>query len=114
MPNLRFGTCELTERSGWSGFLGWNTCLFQSRCCTICSHGTKTNEASKIDNAFKFFEEMAGSEDPLVCEVLEFSVIESFISKDKKVLAKCKTFMRPKTLSCCEVIEQWFIIELSL
>ena len=66
------------------------------------------NESEKLKVAFEFLEKMAKSKDTLIAEVLEFSVLEDFISQDKKVLNMLKGYMGPETLESCVSLEKFF------
>lgn len=66
------------------------------------------NESEKLNIAFDFFEQMANSKDVLISEVLEFTVLEDFISQDKDVLNKLKAYMKPETLKSCIAVEKFF------
>ena len=66
------------------------------------------NENEKLKVAFEFLEKMAKSKDALIAEVLEFSVLEDFISQDEEVLSKLKGYMGPKTLESCISLERYF------
>ena len=43
-----------------------------------------------VDKIFEFFEKMAHSEDVMVCEVLEFTILEELASQDKETFDYCK------------------------
>lgn len=63
----------------------------------------------KLKLAFKFFERMAEADDIRISEVLEFTVLETFISRGKFTLKKCKTYMGKKTLECCLAVERYMM-----
>ena len=67
------------------------------------------NEEFKIKTAFDFFEKMAESEDSLISEVLEFTILEDLISRDKHILEKCRVFMGRKTMESCSVVENYMM-----
>lgn len=68
----------------------------------------ESNQADKIKRAFSFFEEMAASEDPLISEVLEFTVIEGIIAGGKDFASKCVKYMNPCTYASYEIISRNF------
>ncbi len=65
----------------------------------------ENKDTEKIKKAFFFLEKMAVSDDLMICEVLEFTVLEDFISLGKDFLEKCKRNMGKETLGICQVIE---------
>lgn len=65
--------------------------------------------SEKLKKAFSFFEQMAKSDNPLICEVLEFTILESIISQDKDILQYCKSYMGNETLECCQAVEQYMM-----
>ena len=67
------------------------------------------NNETKIRKAFDFFEEMAISGDALVCEVLEFTVLEDFISQGNIFLNLCKRYMGKQTLESCLSVERYMM-----
>lgn len=68
----------------------------------------KKNE-KKLKIAFNSFEQMATSEEPLICEVLEFTVLETLISQEKNTLNYCKSYMKKETLKSCLAVEQYMM-----
>ena len=62
---------------------------------------------SDVYKAFQFFEDMCKSENTLICEVLEFTVLEGFISLGSAFLSKCKTYMGSETLESCSAVEKY-------
>ncbi|MCR4615350.1 MAG: hypothetical protein K5756_04295, partial [Clostridiales bacterium] len=71
----------------------------------------ETDAEDKIRRCFNFFEDMALSESEDIGEVLDFTILEDFISRGKTFLDKCKSFMGQRTLEDCKAVEEWFIIE---
>ena len=65
-------------------------------------------EDEKLQTAFAFFEKMGKSNDSLISEVLEFSVLEDFVSQDEVVFNKLKTYMQPETKRSCASLEMYF------
>ena len=63
----------------------------------------------KIAIAFDFFEKMAKSEDSMISEVLEFSVLEDIISRGKDILEQFKPYMKKKTLERCREVEKYMM-----
>ena len=66
------------------------------------------NQTAKIEKAFAFFEDMASSDDHLISEVLEFTVIEGIIAAGNDFSTKCKSYMKPRTYESYERISQNF------
>ena len=66
------------------------------------------NKDIELNKAFVFFEEMAHSEDSLISEVLEFSILEELISQDEEILKKLKTYMGYETYKSCSSLEKFF------
>ena len=66
------------------------------------------NQTAKIEKAFAFFEDMASSDDHLISEVLEFTVIEGIIAARNDFSTKCKSYMKPRTYESYERISQNF------
>lgn len=63
----------------------------------------------KLKIAFDFFEKMAKAENPMISEVLEFTILEDIISRGKAILDKCKGYMKQKTLDSCIVVEKYMM-----
>lgn len=57
---------------------------------------------------FEFIEEMAKSNDVMISEVLDFTILEQIIDEDKSVFDKFKKLMLPETILHCEKIEEYF------
>ena len=70
----------------------------------------KTDDDDKIRRSFNFFEDMALSESEDIGEVLDFTILEDFISRGNDFLEKCKSYMGQRTLEDCKSVEEWFII----
>ena len=66
------------------------------------------NQTAKIEKAFAYFEEMASSDDHLISEVLEFTVIEGIIALGNDFVSKCISYMKPHTYDCFKAISQNF------
>ena len=66
------------------------------------------NQTAKIEKAFAFFEKMASSDDHLISEVLEFTVIEGIIALGKDFVSKCISYMKPHTYDSFKAISQNF------
>ncbi len=69
----------------------------------------KEAEEEIVDKIFGFFEKMAQSEDAMVCEVLEFTILEELASLDKKTFEYCKKKMGKETLESCKTIEEYIV-----
>ena len=67
----------------------------------------KRGENEKLQTAFTFFEKMAKSDDSLISEVLEFSVLEDFISRGEVVLDSLKSYMGSVTRKSCANLEKF-------
>ncbi len=67
------------------------------------------DDKQKLAVAFEFFEKMAEDDNPMVSEVLEFTVLEDFISRGKAVLDKCKLYMKQKTFESCLAVEKYMM-----
>ena len=65
------------------------------------------NQTDKITTAFEFFEDMAKSTDEMISEVLEFTVLEDFISEGKEFLTKCLFYMGPETKKSCQSVMKY-------
>lgn len=63
----------------------------------------------KLRRVFEFLEKMAVSDDPLICEVLEFTILEDIVSQGKNVLDYSKAYMKRETLKCCESVEKYMM-----
>ncbi len=68
------------------------------------------NDNDILKRAFIFFEEMARSNDKLIQEVLEFTVIESFIDEDEVVLMNAYKYMLSETREASKAVERFFNI----
>ena len=66
------------------------------------------NQTAKIEKAFAYFEEMASSDDHLISEVLEFTVIEGIIALGNDFVSKCISYMKPHTYDSFKAISQNF------
>ncbi|MCQ2510084.1 MAG: hypothetical protein MJ116_06435 [Lachnospiraceae bacterium] len=64
---------------------------------------------TKLKAAFEYFEKMAEAGDPMVSEVLEFTVLEDIISRGKSTLDKCKSYMGQKTIESCVAVEKYMM-----
>ena len=64
-----------------------------------------------IRHIFIFFEEMAKCDDVLIQEVLEFTIIESFINEGKEILRKAYKYMLDETKKSSSEIERFFNIK---
>lgn len=69
----------------------------------------ESNNSEELLKVFSFLEKMANSNDTKICEVLEFSLIEDFISRGKEYLSKCKKYMQEETLRCCLSVETYMM-----
>lgn len=65
------------------------------------------NQTDKITTAFEFFENMAKSTDEMVSEVLEFTIMEDFISEGKEFLSKCLPYMGSETKKSCQAVMKY-------
>lgn len=65
------------------------------------------NQTDKITTAFEFFENMAKSTDEMISEVLEFTILEDFISDGKEFLSKCLPYMGPETKKSCQAVMKY-------
>lgn len=65
------------------------------------------NQTDKITTAFEFFENMAKSTDEMISEVLEFTILEDFISEGKEFLSKCLPYMGPETKKSCQAVMKY-------
>ncbi len=63
----------------------------------------------KLEKIFIFFEKMAEADDPMISEVLEFTVLEDIISKGKDILDLCKSYMKQRTLDSCFAVEKYMM-----
>lgn len=63
----------------------------------------------KLKAAFHFFERMQNSGDALIAEVLEFTVLEDLISREKSVLDSCKAYMESETRKACRAVERFMM-----
>ena len=61
----------------------------------------------KVRAAFAFFEKMAKEKNDLISEVLEFTILEDFISRGDLFLHECKKYMGRETLKSCLYLEQY-------
>lgn len=68
-----------------------------------------SDDSEELLKVFSFLEKMAISENSEICEVLEFSLLEDFISRGKDYLSKCKKFMQEETLRCCLTVETYMM-----
>ena len=64
---------------------------------------------SKLQKAFDFFEKMEQTKDPMICEVLEFTILEDFISRGKEFVDQCKAYMGPETKESYESVAKYMI-----
>lgn len=64
-----------------------------------------------LRRTFVFFEEMAKSDDVLIQEVLEFTIIESFIDAGKEVLSNAYKYMLEETKKSSSSVERFFNIK---
>ena len=69
----------------------------------------ENDEEKKLREAFAFFEKMAEMDDPMISEVLEFTVLEDIISQGKQMLDRCKIYMGEKTLERCLAVEKFML-----
>lgn len=60
---------------------------------------------------FIFFEEMAKSDDVLIQEVLEFTIIESIIDEGKEILSNAYKYMLDETKKSTREVERFFNIK---
>lgn len=72
-------------------------------------HCLKNNEVDKLKCAFSFFEEMAVSENTLISEVLEFTILEDILSRGGNFTNACKQFMGDKTISSLMHISRYLL-----
>lgn len=63
-----------------------------------------------LKKIFVFFEDMAKSEDSLIQEVLEFTVIEGLIEEGKEILSKSYSYMLDETRQSSTLVERFFNI----
>ena len=63
----------------------------------------------KLKMAFDFFEQMSLSKDSLICEVVEFTILEDLISRGQDIVDKCKIYMGKETLECCRAVEKYMM-----
>ncbi len=69
----------------------------------------ENREETKLKAAFDFFERMAESDDSMISEVLEFTILEDIISRGKFTLGRCKTYMGQKPLEHCSAVEKYMM-----
>jgi len=69
------------------------------------------NHKEVLRRTFIFFEEMAKSDDVLIQEVLEFTIIESFIDEGKEVLSNAYKYMLEETKESSSEVERFFNIK---
>ena len=69
----------------------------------------KNNDEKKLNTAFAFFEQMAETDNPMISEVLEFTILEDIISRGKDILAEFKPYMKRKTLESCFAVEKYMM-----
>lgn len=69
----------------------------------------ENNEQQKLITAFDFFEKMADSNESMISEVLEFTVLEDIISRGKDILDMCKLYMKQKTKESCLSVEKYLM-----
>lgn len=67
------------------------------------------SDEKKLKKAFSYFEKMAECDSAKISEVLDFTVLEDFISRGKGTLNNCKRFMDKKTIENCEMIEKYML-----
>lgn len=63
----------------------------------------------RLRRAFHFFEQMETSGNALICEVLEFTVLEELIAQGESVLNYCKSYMERETLKGCQNVERYMM-----
>ena len=73
----------------------------------------KENDRYKevIKRIFIFFEKMAKSDDVLIQEVLEFTIIETLIDEWKEVLSNAYNYMLEETKKSSSAVERFFSIK---
>ena len=69
------------------------------------------NAEKKLRKSFAFLEKMAKSEDILINEVLEFSVLEDFVSRGKDFLIQCIPYMDTETKKSLQAVSAFINIE---
>ncbi len=67
------------------------------------------NDQSSLKVAFSFFEQMEESNDQMILEVLEFTVLENIVSKGKNISTKLTSYMGRKTLESFYTIEKYLL-----
>ncbi|MDO4179485.1 MAG: hypothetical protein Q4D21_09930 [Phascolarctobacterium sp.] len=72
-------------------------------------HLLDLGDKDKLKRAFEYFEKMASSGDILICEVLEFTILEDLISRGAKNLELAKKFMQHETLESCLKVEKYML-----
>lgn len=73
---------------------------------------TENNKCKEVlRRTFIFFEEMAKSDDVLIQEVLEFTIIESIIDEGKEVLSNAYKYMLDETKKSSSAVERFFNIK---
>ena len=60
-----------------------------------------------VEKAFLFLEEMASCDDDRVGELLEFTILETFVDLDRTMYSEIKKRMGPQALACCEAAEEY-------
>lgn len=67
------------------------------------------SDEEKLKKVFSYFEKMAESDNTKISEVLEFTVLEDFISRGNGILDNFKRFMGKKTIERCEKVEKYMM-----
>ena len=99
---------QLTERASVDSSDGMHI-IFGMVVIPFLMELVRKDEKEKLNRAFEFFEKMANSENSLISEVLEFTILEDIVSGGKDILNICKGYMGPKTLECCDGIEKYMM-----
>ena len=63
---------------------------------------------NKAKKAFEFFEEMEKSGDPMIAEVIEFSVLEKILTDDKKMVDEYIKFFGKETKEAASLVGKWY------
>ena len=72
-------------------------------------HLAKIKDTDKLTKAFDFLEEMLSTQDTMICEIVEFTILENLISEDKNILEYCRQFMKPRTIQSCHSVENYMM-----
>lgn len=66
-------------------------------------------ENCKLSKIFGFIEDMLDTNDVMVCEVVEYTILENLLSENKKILDYCKKFMKTRTIQSCYEVEKYIL-----